>query len=236
MRRLSEIRKLPDCWSDPRKQSGGFGEFERIEYIEYQIGICGDEEMTEETKLRIMNELQQHGYAINNINDLFNISHKDRKLIPYLLELLDYLSDERDKEFVVRCLGVKGFTEAIPKLLTEFKSAKNNYYRWAIANSINIIHSMTIEKELIELSSSKKYGTGRQMLVLSLGEYKSDLSLNCLVSLLNDEEVRGHALQALGKCGNPEVLSDIEIYCNSDNNWIKKTAINAAKKIRRKHM
>ena len=185
--------------------------------------------MTEETKLRIMNELQQHGYAINNINDLFNISHKDRKLIPYLLELLDYLSDERDKEFVVRCLGVKGFTEAIPKLLTEFKSAKNNYYRWAIANSINIIHSMTIEKELIELSSSKKYGTGRQMLVLSLGEYKSDLSLNCLVSLLNDEEVRGHALQALGKCGNPEVLSDIEMYCNSENNWIKKVAMQLKK-------
>ena len=47
--------------------------------------------------------------------------------ISYLLELFDYLSDERDKEFVVRCLGVKGFTEAIPKLLTEFKSAKNNY-------------------------------------------------------------------------------------------------------------
>ena len=69
------------------------------------------------------------------------------------------------------------------------------------------------------------------MLVLSLGAYKSDLSLNWLVSLLNDEEVRGHALQALGKCGNPEVLSDIEMYCNSENNGIKKVAINAAKKI-----
>ena len=160
--------------------------------------------MTEETKLRIMDGLQQHGYVISNINDLFNLSHKEIKLVP--------------------------------KLLTEFKSAKNNYYRWAIANSINIIHSMTIEKELIELSSNNKYGTGRQMLVLSLGEYKSDLSLNCLVNLLNDEEVRGHALQALGKCGNPEVLSDIEMYCNSDNNWIKKTAINAAKKIRRKYL
>ena len=186
--------------------------------------------MTEETKLRIMNRLQQHGYVINNINDLFNLSLKERELVPYLLEFLDYLSDESDKEFIVRCLGVKGFTEAIPKMLTEFKNAKNNYYRWAIANSINIIHSMTIEKELIELSSNKKYGTGRQMLVLSLGEYKSDLSINCLVSLLNDEDVRGHALQVLGKCGKPEVLSDIEIYCNSDNNWIKKTAIIQLKK------
>lgn len=97
---------------------------------------------------------------------------------------------------------MKGFTEAIPKLLAEFKSAKNNYYRWAIANSINIIHSMAIEKELIELSSNKKYGTGRQMLVLSLGEYKSDSSVNCLVNLLNDEDVRGHVLQALGKSGS----------------------------------
>lgn len=201
-----------------------------------QIGICGDEEMTEENKLRIKNDLKQRGYIINSVNELLKLSHKERELVPYLLELLDDLSDETDKEFVVRCLGVKGFTEVIPKLLAEFKSAKNNYYRWAIANSINIIHSTTIEKELIELSSNKKYGTGRQMLVLSLGEYKSDLSLNCLVSLLKDEEVRGYALQALGKCGNPEVLSDIEMYCNSENNWIKKTAIKAAKKIRGKYL
>ena len=192
--------------------------------------------MTEENKLRIKNDLKQRGYIINSVNELLKLSHKERELVPYLLELLDDLSDETDKEFVVRCLGVKGFTEVIPKLLTEFKSAKNNYFRWAIANSINIIHSMTIEKELIELSSNKKYGTGRQMLVLSLGEYKSDLTLNCLVNLLNDEEVRGHALQALGKCGNHEVLSDIEMYCNSESNWIKKTAIKAAKKIRRKYL
>ena len=204
--------------------------------MEQKIGICGDEEMTEENKLRIKNDLKQRGYIINSVNELLKLSHKERELVPYLLELLDDLSDETDKEFVVRCLGVKGFTEVIPKLLAEFKSAKNNYYRWAIANSINIIHSTTIEKELIELSSNKKYGTGRQMLVLSLGEYKSDLSLNCLVSLLKDEEVRGHALQALGKCGNPEVLSDIEMYCNSENNWIKKTAIKAAKKIRGKYL
>lgn len=192
--------------------------------------------MTEENKTKIKNGLQQYGYVINNINELLDLSHKEREIVPYLLELLDYLSDESDKEFIVRCLGVKGFTEAIPKLLTEFESAKKNYYRWAIANSINIIHSMTIEKELIELSLNKKYGTGRQMLVLSLGEYKSDCSVNCLVSLLDDEDVRGHALRALGKCGNPRVLSDIEIYCNSNNNWIKKEAINAAKKIRRKYL
>ncbi|MFR2606833.1 MAG: HEAT repeat domain-containing protein [Waltera sp.] len=101
-----------------------------------------------------------------------------------------------------------------------------------------LYNSMTIDRKRADrvVIKPKKYGTGRQMLVLSLGEYKSDLSLNCLVSLLNDEEVRGHALQALGKCGNPEVLSDIEMYCNSENNWIKKVAINAAKKIKRKYL
>lgn len=194
--------------------------------------------MTEEDKLKIKNGLQQHGYLINNINELLNLSHNERELVPYLLELLDSLPDERDKEFIVRCLGVKGFSEAIPKLLTEFERAKKNHYRWAIANSINIIHSMTIEKELIKLSLNKKYGTGRQMLVLSLGEYHSDLTINCLVHLLNDEEVRGHALQSLGKCGNLKVLPIVETYCHSNNHWIKKEAIRAVKKIkeRNKHI
>lgn len=95
-------------------------------------------------------------------------------------------------------------------------------------------NDMTIEQELIALSENKKYGTGRQMLVLSLGCYKTDASIKCLRGLLQAEEVRGHALRALGKCGNSEVLPDIEKYCDSDNRWIRKEALNAADKIRRR--
>lgn len=188
----------------------------------------------EENKARIIAGLRQRGYSINSIDDLMRMSSKERDLIPFLIGLLEQFTDENDKEFIVRCLGVKGFQEIIPKLLEEFKTAKGNSYRWAIANSINIIHDMTIEQELITLSENKKYGTGRQMLVLSLGCYKTDSSIKCLRGLLQDEEVRGHALRALGKCGNAEVLPDIEKYCDSDNRWIRKEALNAADKIRRR--
>lgn len=190
--------------------------------------------MREENKAMIITGLGKRGYSINSINDLMRLSSKERELIPFLSGLLEQFTDENDKEFIVRCLGVKGFQEIIPKLLEEFKTAKGNSYRWAIANSINIIHDMTIEQELITLSENKKYGTGRQMLVLSLGCYKTDSSIKCLRGLLQDEEVRGHALRALGKCGNSEVLPDIEKYCDSDNRWIRKEALNAADKIRRR--
>lgn len=190
--------------------------------------------MREENKAMIITGLRQRGYSINSINDLMRLSSKERKLIPFLTGLLERFTDENDKEFIVRCLGVKGFREIIPKLLEEFKTAKGNSYRWAIVNSINIIHDMTIEQELIALSENKKYGTGRQMLVLSLGCYKTDSSIKCLRDLLQDEEVRGHSLRALGKCGNSEVLPDIEKYCDSDNRWIRKEALNAADKIRRR--
>ena len=190
--------------------------------------------MREENKAMIITGLRKRGYSINSINDLMRMSSKERDLIPFLIGLLEQFTDENDKEFIVRCLGVKGFQEIIPKLLEEFKTAKGNSYRWAIANSINIIHDMTIEQELITLSENKKYGTGRQMLVLSLGCYKTDSSIKCLHGLLQDEEVRGHALRALGKCGNAEVLPDIEKYCDSDNRWIRKEALNAADKIRRR--
>ena len=190
--------------------------------------------MREENKAMIITGLRKRGYSINSINDLMRLSSKERKLIPFLTGLLERFTDENDKEFIVRCLGVKGFREIISKLLEEFKTAKGNSYRWAIVNSINIIHDMTIEQELITLSENKKYGTGRQMLVLSLGCYKTDSSIKCLRDLLQDEEVRGHSLRALGKCGNSEVLPDIEKYCDSDNRWIRKEALNAADKIRRR--
>lgn len=190
--------------------------------------------MREENKAMIITGLRKRGYSINSINDLMRLSSKERELIPFLSGLLEQFTDENDKEFIVRCLGVKGFQEIISKLLEEFKTAKGNSYRWAIANSINIIHDMTIEQELITLSENKKYGAGRQMLVLSLGCYKTDSSIKCLRGLLQDEEVRGHALRALGKCGNSEVLPDIQKYCDSDNRWIRKEALNAADKIRRR--
>lgn len=190
--------------------------------------------MREENKAMIITGIRKRGYSISSINDLMRLSSKERELIPFLTGLLERFLDENDKEFIVRCLGVKGFREIIPKLLEEFKNAKGNSYRWAIANSINIIHDMTIEQELIALSENKKYGTGRQMLVLSLGCYKTDASIKCLRGLLQDEEVRGHALRALGKCGNSEVLPDIEKCCDSDNRWIRKEALNAADKIRRR--
>lgn len=153
--------------------------------------------MREENKAMIITGLRQRGYSINSINDLMRLSLKERELIPFLTGLLERFPDERDKEFIVRCLGVKGFQEIIPKLLEEFKTAKGNSYRWAIANSINIIHDMTIEQELIALSENKKYGTGRQMLVLSLGCYKTDASIKCLRGLLQDEEVRAVGWDAI---------------------------------------
>lgn len=192
--------------------------------------------MTEEVQRTIIDGLYERGYSVDNINDLLKLSLGERELVPYLLEILDELTDERDKEYIVRCMGIRGLREAVPKLLSEFQNTKNNYYRWAIGNSINIIHDMTIEKELIELSSDKKYGTGRQMMVLALGSYKTDSARKCLAALLDDEEVRGHALRALGKCGTPEVLPKIEIYCSADNTWIRKEAVKAVERIRKKEI
>lgn len=82
--------------------------------------------MREENKAMIITGLRKRGYSINSINDLMRLSSKERELIPFLSGLLEQFTDENDKEFIVRCLGVKGFQEIISKLLEEFKTAKCN--------------------------------------------------------------------------------------------------------------
>lgn len=177
----------------------------------------------------------ERGYLIDDINDLKRLSVENKDLIPCFLDLLVYFKNEEDgKEVIVRCLGVKGFKEVTSTLIEEFKNAKGNLYRWAIGNSICNIQDKTSEKELLKLVTEKRYGTARQMIVYGLWIYNTEETKNILINLLSDEEVQGHALFALGKCGDERAIEHIMPFTQSSNIRIRKEAEKAVKKINRK--
>ena len=178
-----------------------------------------------------ISEIRDLGYGISSIEELKKIDNKNKDVIPIILRHLSQISDINDKEFLVRCLGVKGFNTASNALINEFKNSSNTLYKWAIGNSLSIILDKSSLNDLLEIVTDKKHGIARQMIVDGLGKYKDKKVIPVLVGLLEDKDVQGHALSALSKLKDPELLPYIKPFVNHEITWIRNTAKRAILKL-----
>lgn len=186
------------------------------------------ERLDQETLIK---EIREKGIEISSVNDLLNINIKHRNIIPILLKYLNIVSDENDKEFIIRCLGVKGFVEASKTLINEFYKSSNILYKWAIGNSLSIISDIDSMPELIKIAREKEHGISRQMIVDGLGNFKNEDVKNLLIGLLNDDEVVGHAISALSKMGDKALIKHLEPFLTYKVKWIKNEAKKAINKL-----
>lgn len=153
--------------------------------------------------------------------------------VPILLKHVNEITDESNKEFLVRCLGVKGFDEASKTLIDEFYKSKNVFYKWAIGNSLSIISSFESLPELIKIAQEKEHGIARQMIVDGLGAYKNEEVKSVLINLLNDDEVVGHAISGIAKTGDKSLIKYIEPFTTHKIKWIRNESLKAMKKLKK---
>lgn len=75
------------------------------------------------------------------------------------------------------------------------------------------------------LAANKKYGKGRQNLVLLLGEYGQDSYGQTLGALLDDDDVYGHAIKALVRANIPGYSEKVsQVLAIEKTSWIKASA------------
>lgn len=182
-------------------------------------------------KEKLIQEVRDKGVEINNINELKKINLKYRDLVPILLKHLVEIENENDKEFLVRCLGVKEFVEASKTLINEFCKSHNLTFKWAIGNTLSIIQDESIITELINIAKEKEHGIARQMIVDGLGSFKDENVKVTLIELLNDEEVVGHAISGLSRMGDKSLIKYIEPFRSYKVKWVRKEAEKAIKKL-----
>ncbi|PQQ66793.1 HEAT repeat domain-containing protein [Acetivibrio saccincola] len=182
-------------------------------------------------KEKLIQEVREKGVEITNINDLMKINMKYRDLVPILLKHLNEVTDESDKEFIVRCLGVKGFVEAAKPLISEFYKSNNVSFKWAIGNSLSIIADEESLPEMIKIAQEKEHGIARQMIVDGLGAFKREDVKSVLVKLLNDDDVVGHAISGISKTRDKDLIKYIEPFITYKIKWIRNEARKAIKKL-----
>jgi HEAT repeat protein len=134
--------------------------------------------------------------------------------VPTLLCALDELTVNSGLEMVVRALTRKGMTVATPRLLKLF-SDESLYQEqkclWTVGNAIYAIEPRDHLDECIRICRDHRLGPSRHRLIVHLSRFKkSEDVFQALLSLLDDESVRGAALEALKRYGDVRAIPAIE--------------------------
>lgn len=179
----------------------------------------------------LIRDVNKEGYNIEHYHELLKLKTKDKKLIPVFLKHLKNEEDLNRKELVIDCLKVKGFTDATQTLIEEFLLNDNRLYKWTIGDTFSYIQDKAHEDDYIDIVKNKQHGIARQMVVVTLGKIKSKKAIPNLINLLEDTDVSGHVIMALGYYGKVELIEEIEPFLEHDEAWIRNEAKKSIKKL-----
>lgn len=209
----------------------------------------------------LLQELAELGYDLDSLDDLRHQDRPWKTALPVLLRWLPKIDDPNVKDGIVRCLSVPWIgNKATAELIEEFKRYApilpkptnlwvGNQMReipeeerklspyfslaWTIGNALSIVGVKGFEKQIIGLCRNPKYGTARQMVVLGLGRLRDPEAEGTALDLLNDDDVKLHAVIALGKMKSKRALFELEKLMADQRARIRKEARKAITNIMR---
>lgn len=209
----------------------------------------------------ILEDLAKAGYEIQTLAELRHLGKPWKAALPILQHWLRIVDELGVKEDIVRGLSVPWIgNTATAVLIGEFKRYApilrqptnpwvGNQLKetpeeekklfpayslaWAIGNALSIVSVEGFEKEVIQLALDSRYGQARQMIVLGLGRLRSWDAQEAAVELLNDEDVKLHAIIALGTMKSKRALFELERLLTDKRAVVRKEARKAITKINR---
>ena len=138
------------------------------------------------------------------------------------------------KESLGRALSVPWARgTATRHVLEEFSKAPKEAttFRWAVGNAMEVIADPSVADEILKIVADRSNGMARQMFVLALGKLHHPLAVPSLLDLLKDDEVAGHAIEALGNLKAVEARDALEGMLKHPRAWVRKAAASALSKI-----
>ncbi|PKO11951.1 MAG: hypothetical protein CVU39_26515 [Chloroflexi bacterium HGW-Chloroflexi-10] len=183
----------------------------------------------------VIADLAEAGFYLEWVSDLYSRKLNYKNAIPGLLKWLPRIDNLDVKEDIVRALSVPWAKSiAAPALIAEFYKLQNESnigIKWTIANALSVVADDLVFMEIVDLVRDHRNGKAREMLALSLGNMKEPRAQDVLIGLLEDEEVAGHAIMALGKLKSIKAYQTIERFLNNPRAWVRKEAKKALGKI-----
>ncbi|MET8139119.1 HEAT repeat domain-containing protein [Sphaerisporangium sp. NPDC005288] len=189
----------------------------------------------------LLHELENQGYKVQQIADLYHMRLDYRPVIPILLRHLSAARYLPLAEDIVRTLSIPSeHKQVVPALLALIRQPPELYdpLRPADAPSprehlrevagiiIGNIAKKDHLEEFISIVEDDRYGTARCGLIEALGRIKDDRAINVLMNLLGDADpqVVAFAVRALGRQRAFNARQRLEIMVNHDNDQVRRDA------------
>lgn len=189
----------------------------------------------DEASRPVLEALEHAGFAVFAIDDLFNQRLEYRAAVPVLMEWLPRVTNRDVKEMIVRALSVRwARPRAAPLLIDEFRTVDDDprgSLRWAIGNALDVVADKSVLDDLLSIARDPRYGYTRQMIVLAIGRVGDERAVDLLIELLDDDDLVGHAVRALGKLRAKRARSAIERRLDHPRTWVRKEAKKALERL-----
>ena len=182
----------------------------------------------------VLEELRQAGFVVESLDQLRHSGAAYKGAIPVLLRWLPLVPNEDVKESIVRALSVP-FAKPVAArpLIVEFLRAgeSSSGLKWAIGNALEVVADESVLDDLCELALDRRHDIARQMIVLRLGKSKNPRVVDVLIQLLDDDQVSGHAVSALGRLRAQKARPHLERFLTDWRSWVRKKAAKALAKL-----
>jgi HEAT repeats len=186
----------------------------------------------------ILADLASAGFETKSLADLRRSGARYRGAVPVLLKWLPRAADRKVKEEVVRALSVPwAKPEATSPMIEEFRRVDASVdptgtgLRWTIGNALEVLADDSCFEALVGLVQDRDFGKARQMVVLGLGKSRRPEAVEVLLGLVDDPDVDGHAVKALGRLKSPTAREALERKLDDSRAWVRGEARKALAKL-----
>lgn len=195
-----------------------------------------DEEQLENNTDSVLFDFKQEllnlGFDFEILNHAEKLMPKNKDIVlPIVIKYYKKAKLKNEKRYLLGWFHYRGLEEVVPMLLEDYFSNASNVDRWAIGDILYQIRSKKYIDEYIRIIENSEYGQERQMVILLIGKLKVEKAIPILINLLEEENVRLHAIIALGDFKREEFRLYFERFENSKHSGWRKYAKAALKKL-----
>ena len=155
-----------------------------------------------------MEEIREMGFEFKSSAQIIGFMPNYKSIIlPIVIRYYQKSSVQNERLYFLKFFRFRGLVEVVQMLLDNFYVSKNPTEQWSIADCLYTIKASEYAEDYLKIISDNQYGISRQMIVLLVGELKIHTAIPILIPLLDDPDVTGQAISALGKFKKKEFTS-----------------------------
>lgn len=182
----------------------------------------------------VVADLQRQGIDVDELNALRSTHPQITLAIPLLIKWLPSVTHPWVRMTIVRRLSIPAASGYVGEvLIDEFNKITdpNDSLKWAIGNALSITSTARNLAGLLKIAKAKRNGRSRQMIVMGLSQFDTSGVRKLLLRLAGDEDVKSHAVAALGSLRAKEALPLLRRMVSDKDSRVRNEAKAALKKI-----